>query len=329
MMAPRRGGWRGLAAGITLSILVNTGTDAGEGCILEQLETAPDTATVGEIRRLCDLGPDPGQSRRSMVGHRRALERHGDANPFVLTAHRPNYLLPLTWVDLPARDDGTGKHDVEVQFQLSQKVLLIEDALLGHGDLYGAYTNRSFWQAYSRGRSSPFRETNHEPELILTFDSRIKLGGGFRLAGHHLILNHQSNGRSGAASRSWNRIILSALLERDNLVVAIRPWWRIPERSKHSPSDARGDDNPDIENYIGRIEVTTAWTRREHLYTVTLRNSLRPDRPRGSVELSWSIPIHGHIRGTVRYFSGYGESLVNHRRTSQSLGIGFLVADWL
>lgn len=308
---------------------IATAQDAAERCLRDRLDTAPDTTTLGELREDCGAerasnGPNP----RSMVGHRQALERRSQDNPFVLTAHRPNYVLPLTWVNLPARADGTGNHDFELQFQLSQKVLLAEPAIFGHGDLYLAYTNRSYWQAYSSARSAPFREMLHEPELILSFDSRWKAPAGIRLAGHHVILNHQSNGRSGTESRSWNRIIVSALFEMDSFVFSLRPWWRIPESAKSSPDSARGDDNPDIERYYGQMEVIGAWTRGNNLYGFTLRNNLRSDN-RGAVELSWSFPIYRSIRATVRYFNGYGESLLNYNRSTQALGVGFLIADWL
>jgi phospholipase A1 len=316
-----------------LALATTAGTaiaqEDAERCLRELLATAPDTSTLGELREDCGAertksGPNP----RSMVGHRLALERRSHDNPFVLTAHRPNYVLPLTWVSLPAQANGTGNHDFELQFQLSQKVLLSEEAIAGHGDLYVAYTNRSYWQAYSTSRSAPFRETTHEPELILSFNSSWKAPGGIRLAGHHVILNHQSNGRSGDDSRSWNRIILSALFEMDNFVFALRPWWRIPESAKSTPESARGDDNPDIERYYGQMEVIGAWTRGNNLYSFTLRNNLRSDN-RGAIELSWSFPVYRSIRATVRYFNGYGESLINYNRSTQALGVGFLIADWL
>ncbi|MDX9739922.1 MAG: phospholipase A [Gammaproteobacteria bacterium] len=302
--------------------------DAKDACLEERMRTAPDTMTLGEVRRDCVVSqPASGPTPRSVMGDRRAFERASWNNPFVLTAHRPNYVLPLTWVRLPAREDGTGRHDFELQFQLSQKVLLAEGAIAGHGALYVAYTNRSFWQAYSRDRSAPFRETIHEPELILSFDSDWS-GFGIRMTGYQLVLNHQSNGRGGADSRSWHRVILNALFEKDAFVFALRPWWRIPEDEKSSAGDAVGDDNPDIERYYGQMEVSGAWMRGTNLYSFTLRNNLRSDS-RGSIELGWSFPVYRSIRASVHYFSGYGESLINYNRSSQSLGLGFLFTDWL
>lgn len=304
-----------------------------EACVLESVKDAPDAATLGEIRLACEAaegaaGRRPEPIAQSAVGHRIALERYSRNNPFVLTAHRPNYLMPVTYVRLPDRGgDEPDPESLELQFQLSWKILLVEGLIGGRGHLSAAYTNRSFWQAYSDEYSAPFRETNHEPELILTFENAWTVFG-FRNVANQIILNHQSNGRVGPESRSWNRLMVNAIFERERFVFSFRPWYRLPEDAKTSPEDMTGDDNPDIERYMGHFEWTGAWVRNENLYGIMLRNNLRSDN-RGAIELSWSFPIHRNIKGTVRYFNGYGESLINYDRWSESLGVGFLISDWL
>lgn len=307
---------------------------AGEACIAEALRSAPETATIGEIRLTCAAETatpiaSPVPTASGAVSQRLALERYSRNNPFVLAAHRPNYVMPLTYVKLSRRENSVLDRDsIEIQFQLSQKVLLAENLLGRQGHLSIAYTNRSFWQAYSDEVSSPFRETNHEPELILSFEHRWSIFG-FRNVANQFSLNHQSNGRSGEDSRSWNRIILNSIFERENFIFVLRPWYRLREDPKDSPDDMKGDDNPDIESYLGHFEWYGAWMRQQNLYSVTLRNNLRTGSNRGSIELSWSFPIYRNIKGTVRYFNGYGESLINYNRSSESLGVGFLISDWL
>ena len=73
-------------------------------------------------------------------------------------------------------------------------------------------------------------------------------GLGWQLRMGSVALTHQSNGRSLLLSRSWNRVIGTLALERDGWVAELRPWLRIRE----PPAD---DDNPGIENRIGRAEV--------------------------------------------------------------------------
>ena len=163
--------------------------------------------------------------------------------------------------------------------------------------------------------------------MILSFENDLTLFG-FHNVANQFILNHHSNGRTGADSRSWNRMMLNIMFEKENFVTSIKPWYRIPTREKSSPTDQRGDDNPDIERYMGHFEWTAAWMRQQNLYSIMVRNNLRSDN-RGAVELSWSFPINGRFRGTVRYFNGYGESLISYDQSTQSLGVGFMISDWL
>ena len=104
----------------------------------------------------------------------------------------------------------------EVTFQISFKVRLWRDILGKDLNLWFGYTQRSFWQLYNFNDSSPFRETNYEPELLLTLSTRFSILG---LKGRFFQLgaNHQSNGQSEPLSRSWNRIVANMGLERGDL----------------------------------------------------------------------------------------------------------------
>jgi phospholipase A1 len=51
---------------------------------------------------------------------------------------------------------------------------------------------------------------------------------------------HQSNGRGGSLSRSWNRLFANFVAERGNLALSLNPWYRIPEEDD--------DDNPVLAN---------------------------------------------------------------------------------
>jgi phospholipase A1 len=191
----------------------------------------------------------------------------------------------------------------------------------GNADLFYAYTQRSFWQLYHKALSSPFRETNHEPELFVKFDTDFSvLGLKNRL---FLIgLNHQSNGRGGVLSRSWNRIYAEFIAERGNFVIALKPWYRIPE-------DAEDDDNPEIEKYMGYGELLGAYRLNGHVFSFMFRNNLRGDHNRGAVQFGWSYPITHNVRVYVQYFNGYGESLVDYNDNANRIGIGVMLFDWI
>jgi phospholipase A1 len=216
----------------------------------------------------------------------------------------------------------------EVELQLSIKILLREGLFDDNGHLYLGYTNHALWQLYNRDISAPFRETNHQPELILSFTNDWEIWG-FRNVLNEAILNHQSNGQSGLLSRSWNRIMLNSVFEKDRFVFAFNPWYRLPEPAQRFPGDPRGDDNPDIEKYMGNFELTGAYQYNKDIFSVMLRNNLRSDN-KGAVELGWSFPLSRrmpNMRGYVKYFSGYGQSLIDYNDNTDALGMGVVLTD--
>src|SRR5687768_9402525 len=89
--------------------------------------------------------------------------------------------------------------------------------------LWFAYTHRVNWQVYNAGSSRPFRETNYEPEAILTFGTGNE-GDGFKLV--NLGLSHQSNGRTESDSRGWNRMYAQGGWEWHRLSILARAWYR-------------------------------------------------------------------------------------------------------
>lgn len=165
--------------------------------------------------------------------NREALERQATLNPVAITVYKRNYLMPYTYNTRPnASDfreiDENGEIDHgEVKFQFSVKVGLIDDLFGDNGDLYFAYTQRSWWQAYNSDASSPFRETNYEPELFMSFDNGTVLGGWINTA-NRVGFVHQSNGRSDPLSRSWNRIYLDSIWQNGDWTLSVAPFWRVP-----------------------------------------------------------------------------------------------------
>ena len=326
-------------------------------CLFEQLKTAPDDATVAELKAEC-LEPlqqeeeeiaQPGtvesesglaetvpevelEPDSSPLGTRITMERATAENPFVITPHRPNYLLPVTYSftpnDEPFTADEGRLNKAEFKFQLSFKFPLVRGLFNDRGNLFLAYTNQSYWQAYNREFSSPFRETNHEPELFLTYLADYSLLG-FDARVLQLGISHQSNGRGGTLSRSWNRLYADLVFERGNFAFSLKPWYRIPESRKDSPTDATGDDNPDIEDYMGYGEFRLAYKHGGHALSLMLRSNLSRSEPRGAVELGWSFPLTRTLKGYAQYFNGYGESLIDYDAHIRRIGIGIALTDWL
>lgn len=210
----------------------------------------------------------------------------------------------------------------EGKFQLSFKTKLATGLFGGKGDIWAAYTQSSRWQVYNGDISRPFRETNYEPEIMMTFATDYNVLG-WKASMLGFGLNHQSNGRADPLSRSWNRIMAFAALQKDDWVIGVKPWYRIKE-------DANKDDNPDIENYMGRGELLINRRWGSHNFALTLRHSLRfgENDNHGSGMFEWTFPITGYLKGYMQLFSGYGESLIDYNFSKNAVGLGISLVDW-
>jgi len=273
---------------------------------------------------------DEKQATPSVMSRQWELDPASREKTPVIRAHRPNYFLPVAYNSSPNKDQGLDvdsharAQNNEAKFQLSFKVKLWEDIVGKDVDLWFAYTQLSFWQLYNSTFSSPFRETNYEPEALLNFRTNYDL---FGLKGRiiNLGINHQSNGRAKPLSRSWNRIVANFGFERNNFNLLLKTWYRIPE-------NAQDDDNPDIDRYLGYGELWGYYYLDKHRFAAMWRNNLRPGDNRGAIQLDWSFPfpfIHNErISGYIQYFNGYGESLLDYNANVNRIGFGIMLTDW-
>ncbi len=252
-------------------------------------------------------------------------------NPFSLTPYRMNYILPVTHNSSTNETPfdgffapGEGIDKEEIKFQISLQFEPWKKMFGSGADLFITYTQVSFWQAYNTDISSPFRETNYEPEVGVKFKPDFELFG-LKSSLIRVGINHQSNGRGDPLSRSWNRVYATFTFERGNFVTTFRPWVRIKE-------DAADDDNPDIEDFLGHFE----WYGFYKYHTVTfgtmIRNNFESgDENRSAYQLdaTFPLPFSNNIRWYVQYFNGYGESLIDYNHRTNRIGIGFTLVDWL
>jgi len=270
------------------------------------------------------------KEKPSVMSRQWELDPASRKDPFVIRLHRPNYILPFTYNNSPNSDTmldndrNAEAQNSEAKFQISFKVKLWEDVLGKDIDLWFAYTQLSFWQVYNRTFSSPFRETNYEPELLLNFRTDYNLLG---LRGRiiNIGINHQSNGRSEELSRSWNRIVANFGFERNNFNLLLKTWYRLPE-STHE------DDNHEILKYMGYGELWGTYYWKTHRFGIMFRNNLRMSDNKGAIQLDWSFPIpfmkNDRVSGYIQYFNGYGESLLDYDKSINRIGIGLMLMDW-
>jgi len=307
--------------------------DAFNRCLLEKLKTATPETTAGEIRDAClkevqGITPPPNPS--APTDETTPLDQRIDGIKatqeldYVITPYQPNYFL-FAYNPNPNNtpfqdafpDEEIEFKPAEAKFQISFMFPIVHHLFGDNGSVYIAYTNRSFWQVFNSDLSAPFRESNHEPEIWLQFDTnRSVLGFNNRLI--TFGFDHQSNGRNEPISRSWNRLYARFIFEKGDVAFSLRPWIIVGSR----------DGNPDIQDYMGNIELRGAYKVHRHTIGLMLRNNLQSGFSKGTFQVDWSFPIYRRVRFYSQYFNGYGESLIDYNVHNISIGAGLSFTDY-
>jgi outer membrane phospholipase A len=223
-----------------------------------------------------------------------------------------------------------GGGGLNAKFQLSFRYRLFDNQgrlarrLPWIDDLYLAFSQTSLWDLSEL--SKPFTDSSYRPRLFYAnynvarlFDGRLRLGleGGF---------GHESNGKDGDASRSYNMLYVRPVAlfgDPDGLRAFVAPLI---------PNYIANDENPDIEAYRGYVDWLFGIGSKGGLdFSATIRRGTQQHY--GSVELNLSYPLSklsgGDLTGwlLLQYFGGYGESLLDYNRKLDSqLRLGIAVA---
>ena len=307
---------------------------------------APATATPTASTGIIGVGLEQGCKDRQFSDTSRfwELESGSTCPTFSLRGYRANTLsavvannvnnLPTSGnpnnTATTATDYGTKelRLQLSVRTKLASGLLTREDSPL-RDSLWLAYSQQSYWQFFNSGQSRPFRSTDYEPEMIYVYPTTADLpfGWKWRYSGAGIV--HQSNGQSDPLSRSWNRVYLMTGFEKGNeFALSGRIWQRLHE-------NVLKDNNPGIQNYIGRGEIQARWTpSTKNTFIGTVRGSTGSDG-HGSGRLEWLYSLgdgkgnsYSGLKLHTQLFSGYGDSLIdyNHKRTVFS--VGFSIVDF-
>jgi len=295
----------------------------------------PSTATA---RPDCRSGP------QSALSHFWELEAGSDCGRFNIRGYRPLSLSVVGSDSVNAAPSSpTAGHTADYQpylptegrIQLSVRTKIAQGFLPRNAperrdSLWFGYSQQSYWQIFTSSISRPFRNTDHEPEFMYIVPTDAELPGGWRLRYSGVSINHQSNGQSLPLSRSWNRVILMAGMEKgERFTLTGRLWQRISDGDET-------DDNPGISDFVGRAEVSGMWKlSKNHTLGLTVRHSLRV-AGNGSIRIDWLRAIGNSGRGSLasglrfhtQLFSGYGDSLLDYNRPRTVLSVGLSLVDW-
>jgi len=208
--------------------------------------------------------------------------------------------------------------DTDAKLELSFKYQLLGHP--GDGNWYSgfhfAYTQRMFWDIAAD--SAPFRDVNYQPEFLYIYTlPKNEAGDQLSVRGGFL---HESNGRDGAASCSYNILYVQPTLD-----VPIGSWTAsIGPRIFHYVINR--DGNEDIARYRGHQALAFSIGQDQGLKLSTW-SRLNFSTGKGSVDADLSYPLT-HIWHdlplyvVVQGFTGYGEDLLDYNRKQTRLRVG-------
>jgi len=232
-----------------------------------------------------------------------------------LSLNEPMYIV------LGAHNGANAKFQLSFKFRIFEGKDPASRSLIDN--LYFGYTQTSLWDLSKP--SAPFRDTSYRPSLFYyLFDTGVK---GPHLSRLSLAtgLEHESNGRDGAESRSINTVFVKPTFYLGDQA----DWhWRIAPKAYLYLEKS---DNPDIAHYRGYVDLNVAYGKPDGWeFGGILRKGTRSDY--GSLEARATYPLARLIPGTAgylmaQYFIGYGEDLLDYnRRTPWQLRFGYALS---
>lgn len=204
-------------------------------------------------------------------------------------------------------------YNSDVKFQISFAIRLTNAVLPWNSYLFLSYTQKTFWNVFQE--SLPMGDINFNPSLGWSkpFFNQNRYVGKLSL-----ILEHESNGRDGDASRSWNKVSIAGMAFIDEWLMVHAKFW-IPI--------VDGQNNKDIVKYCGIYQsgvlITTPDKKFGFGITWIKRGNFKLDF-NTIWEFSWRISKKTNINLFAQYYNGYGEDLLHYNQFRSMLRVGLV-----
>lgn len=231
-----------------------------------------------------------------------------DSGPF-FGLYKDNYFIFGPPVGQKIRKDNTN-----IKFQISIAQRLTKTTLPGGTYLFLFYTQKCFWNVLEN--SMPMTDLNFNPGIGLTkpFFAKNRYIGKLTF-----MIEHESNGRDGEESRSWNKVSLAANIFVDKqLMVHGKAWIPIIDSS----------NNSDILDYSGIYQMGLQMISQNQRFT----GSVTLVKRRGwnlnyntIVELAYRFNRRDNQYFFLQYYNGYGEGLLDYNKFHSQLRVGIVI----
>ena len=206
------------------------------------------------------------------------------------------------------------KHNSNIKFQISVAQRLTKSTLPFGTFLFLFYSQKCFWNIFEN--SMPMTDLNFNPGIGLTKPLFVK---GRFVGKINLVVEHESNGRDGSASRSWNRISLGGSIMIDpQIVVHGKAWIPIID----------GAENKDILDYCGIYQMGTSFTSQNGRFGFAINLVKRKGwklNYNTTLEFNYRIFKRDNQFLFLQYYSGYGEGLLAYKEYHSMVRVGLVI----
>lgn len=239
------------------------------------------------------------------------------------SVHNEIYLLPVYYAleELPSpyMSISDKKYNrLESKFQVSFKFLIARDIIANIG-FYFAYTQTIFFQIYSPRLSSPFRDNDFTPELVLYRPFNIDFLGG-KFYNLRFGYSHTSNGEGidivgFTKSRGIDRIFTELMYKIYDFKISLKTWAFI----RSEPTD--------INKYLGYSSLKLKYDIYKNHFILNISNLIHNYlKYKGNITLEYRYDLFDRIGLYAQYFYGYGDNLYQYNIKTQHIGLGVAIA---
>lgn len=225
---------------------------------------------------------------------------------------------------------GAGPSDAKLQLSFRYRVFGHQPREFTTGDgsrqwragLYFGYTQRMFWDLSEE--SIPMHDITFSPELFLRAVSPGTPSVGAPMLGIQAGLRHQSNGKDGAESRSYNTLYVEP-----SVGFGLGSGWTLTAAPRFWAYVGSKEGNERIARYRGYTGLTLNLKQADGFgIRAFVQGNLEGGRGSAEVDASYSLRRWTGLNLYLysQLYTGYGEALIDYdeRNTRLRLGIGIV-----
>lgn len=201
----------------------------------------------------------------------------------------------------------------DVKFQISLAIRLTDTVLPWDSFVFLMYTQKTLWNVFQN--SMPMRDLNFNPGIGWSkpFFNKDRYVGKLTL-----LVEHESNGRDGDESRSWNRISIYGSTIIDEWLMVHAKFW-IPVID--------GMNNKDILDYCGIYQHGVVITTPNKKFSFGITGVKRKGwnlNFNTIFDFSWRVHEKSDLNLFAQYYNGHGENLLDYNQFHSRLRVGII-----